>query len=376
LLIQEREALYKASVVDYEITTRQRDLSIASEVRKDLKRLRTLRISAAFIRYSCTAEINYTFSEDLPTLQLHFEYEHSIKLDAPEFRLWPRPEFRLTSLITGRDRVPSIGHAMWEFKQVQQARRNHQEPSLGVILVQGEDKESLDAIFKHLEVFHFGSALISYDLLNRVLDVSTQLVSLFVLLDHPERDEQPRLVARLDQSKTLTDLGIYFGELTDIEWPGHRIDLSDPVVSQMAIPSFPNALNHRLRTVRCFAQPHTVVRRHMATHKRGDCRKSRDKQIQGTRNPPAFLYLAVPSACRLPNPARFACALKHNLPPGIYPELESAADQYPEDHGGDEEQAFYDGERTGAVDHFVECVNDLFYGDNELELAGPECWTQ
>lgn len=373
MLIQEREALYKASVVDYEITTWQRDLSNASDVRKDLKRLNTLKMKT-LIRYNCIAEIDYTASEDLPTLQLHLEYGHSVKLDAPEFRLWPRPEFRLTSLIIGRDRIPSIHRIRGIFKEVQGARRRGHEPILGVI--QGEDEDSFGAIFKHLEVFHFGSALISYDLLNRVLDVSTQLESLFVLLAHPESDEQPRLVARLDQSKTLTDLGIYFGELMDIEWPGHRIDLSDPVVSQKAIPSFPNALNHRLRTVRCFVQPHTVVRRHMATHKRGDCRKSRDKQIQGTRNPPAFLYLAVPSACRLPNPARFACALKHNLPPDIYPELESAADQYTGEYGGDEEQAFYDGGRTGAIDHFVECVNDLFYGGDEPELAGPECWTQ
>jgi hypothetical protein len=303
------------------------------------------------------------------------EYGHSVKLDAPAFRLWPKAEFRLTSLITGRDRMPSLGQVMETFKEVQQARRNHQEPSLGVI--QGEDEESFDAILKHLEVFHFGSALISYELLNWILDVTTQLESLFVLLDNPEGDEQPCLVARLDQSNTLIDLGIYFGELMDTEWQGHYLKDSDPVLSHMPIPFFSNALNQKLRTVRCFVLPCKVVERHMATHKRGDCRKSRDKQIQGTRNPPAFLYLAVPSLWIMPNPAWFVCALKHNLPPGIYPELESAADQHESD-GRDTQVAFGDGINTGSTDNFVEWVNDLLYGpgDEDRGSAGPECWTQ
>jgi hypothetical protein len=109
LLVQEREALYKASVVDYvETTAWHLDLSIASEVRKDLKRLETLKTSAYWDGHTVTAEIDYTPTEELPSLKLHFPYEHPIKLDAPEFRLWPRPEFRLTSLITGRDRMPSL----------------------------------------------------------------------------------------------------------------------------------------------------------------------------------------------------------------------------------------------------------------------------
>jgi hypothetical protein len=375
LLVQEREALYKASVVDYvETTAWHLDLSIASEVRKDLKRLETLKTSAYWDGHTVTAEIDYTPTEELPSLKLHFPYEHPIKLDAPEFRLWPRPEFRLTSLITGRDRMPSLDRVMEAFKGFREARWNDQEPSLGVIEV--EKEESFGAILKHLEVFHFGSALISYELLSRVLDVATQLERLFVLLANPEGDEQPRLVARLDQSQTLTDLGIYFGEIIDTEWQGHYLKESDPVVAHMAIPSFPNALNRKLRTVRCFVFPFKVVNRHMATHKRGDCRKSRDKQIQGTRNPSARLYLAVPTGWIMPNPAWFVCALKYNLPPGIYPWLESAADQHVSDNR-DTQVAFQDGINTGSTDNFVEWVNDLLYGPgkNDRESAGPECWT-
>lgn len=375
MLIQEREALYKASVVDYEIKTWQRDLSIASGVRKDLKRLGTLKLRAAWDGYPYAAEIGYPPNNNLPSLQLHFEYGHSVKLDAPAFRLWPKAEFRLTSLITGRDRMPSLDQVMETFKTVREARWDDQEPSLGVIEV--EKEESFDAILKHLEVFHFGSALISYELLNRVLDVATHLERLFVLLANPEGDEQPRLVARLDQSQTLTDLGIYFGEVIDTEWQGHYLKGSDPVLSHLPIPSFSNALNQKLRTVRCFVMPFKVVNRHMATHKRGDCRKSRDKQIQGTRNPPARLYLAVPTGWIMPNPAWFVCALKYNLPPGIYPQLESAADQH-ESNNTDTQVAFQDGINTGSTDNFVEWVNDLLYGPgkNERESRGPECWTQ